>query len=423
MRNTGCFKGKKITVVGLARSGLACANLLHDLGAHVKVTDSQDNNLTGANAAKLKSRAIKLELGLHSRDFVEGSEILVISPGVSDRALPVVWAQELNIPVISEIEIGWVLCPATVIAITGTNGKTTVTTLVGKILEKDGRRPFVCGNIGNPFCSQVDKMHEGDLVSLEVSSFQLEKIATFKPKVSVILNLSRNHLDRYKDMEDYLDAKKRIFLNQDDSDFAVLNHDDPEIKGLARQIRAKVVYFTNEKDFNPNQSAVLAVAEVLNIDRNKVLNVFSEFKGVEHRTEEVTSINGVVFINDSKATTVDATIWALRNSKSPVVLIAGGREKGNDYNAISELVRQKVKEMILIGEARGKIRDAFKGMLPVCEAATLEDAVEMAFKKAVKGDEVLFSPMCKSFDMFQDYEERGRLFKIAVRNLKGQHVA
>ncbi|MDD5730191.1 MAG: Mur ligase family protein, partial [Candidatus Omnitrophica bacterium] len=221
MRNTEFFKNKKVTVVGLARSGLSCANLLHELGARVFVTDNKDCGPARENLAQLKSKDIKAELGGHTKGFVEGSDLVIISPGVLDKALPVVWAKEFRIPVISEIEFAWMLCPATVVAVTGSNGKTTVTTLIGKILEADGKRAFVCGNIGNPFSSEVRKMNEGDFVSLEVSSFQLEKIKTFKPRIAVILNLSRNHLDRHSDMQEYLDAKKRVFMNQDTFDFLV----------------------------------------------------------------------------------------------------------------------------------------------------------------------------------------------------------
>jgi UDP-N-acetylmuramoylalanine--D-glutamate ligase len=421
MRNTDYFKGKRVLIVGFARSGLACANLLFDFGACVWVSDNQDSHATRQNLPRLKSEKIRVELGRHSEEFVRDKDLLVISPGVPNDALPVIWAKKMGIPVISEIELAWMLCPARVIAITGTNGKTTVTTLIGKVLQAKGERVFVCGNIGNPFCAEVSKMQKGDFVSLEVSSFQLENVVTFKPRVAVMLNLSCNHLDRYDNMQDYLEAKKRIFLNQDSSDYLVLNYDDPAIRGLAGEVRAKVVYFRNEEGLNPNQSAVLAVAAALGIRRDIVLKVFSEFKGVEHRMEDVAEINRVKFVNDSKATTIDATIWALKNIPSPVILIAGGREKGNDYSLILELVGKKVKKAVLIGEAKEKIKQAFGGVIPLAEAATLPEAVSLAFQSAEEGDCVLFSPMCKSFDMFTDYEERGRVFKKAVSGLSKQN--
>ncbi len=417
MINTDYFKKKRVTVVGLARSGFACANLLYDLGVNVSVTDNQDNDSTRAYALKLKEKKIMIELGRHSQEFIKDKDLLVVSPGIPDAALPLVWAGQFKMPVISEIELGWILCPATVIAVTGSNGKTTVTSLIGKILEAKGKRVFVCGNIGNPFSGEIHKMKKSDFVSLEVSSFQLERIRGFKPKISVILNFSCNHLDRYSDMEEYLNAKKRIFMNQDKNDYLVLNSQDPIVKRLAKETKARVVYFSQTQNLNPNQSAVLTVGSILGIDRGLSLKVFREFKGIEHRLEYVREINNVTFINDSKSTTVDSTIWALKNIAQPVILIAGGRDKGVDYSIILDLLRRKVKGAILIGEAKGKIKDIFRGSIPIDEALTLEEAVSVAFSKAKPGDCLLFSPMCSSFDMFSNYEERGNIFKKAVYNL------
>ena len=417
MRNRDYFKDKIVTVVGLARSGSACANLLSDLGAEVCVSDNQDNAATRSYAAALEAKSIKVELGGHSPEFIRNRDLVVVSPGVSNISPAIIWAEQFKIPIISEVELAWTLCPATVIATTGTNGKTTVTTLIGKILEAKGERVFVCGNIGNPFCGEVEKMQAGDYVALEVSSFQLERIKAFQPKISLILNFSSNHLDRFSGLKEYLQAKKRIFLNQGKSDYLVLNRLDPSLRQLSGETQAEVVYFSQEADTNLNQAAVLAVGAILGIDEKLCRQVFSQFKGIEHRLEEVAEIKAVKFVNDSKATNVNSTIWALRNIASPVVLIAGGRGKGNDYSLILDLVRQKVKEAILIGEARGKITQAFRGVLPLEEAETLEEAVKKAFAKAAPGDCVLFSPMCKSFDMFANYEERGRVFKKAVSEL------
>ena len=418
MRNSDYFRNKKITVVGLARSGLACANLLYSLGADVSVTDKQDNAATCANALKLESAQIKFELGVHTQAFIKGKDLVVVSPGVSNESLPLKWAQEFKVPVIAEIELSWIACSTpNIIAVTGTNGKTTVTTLIGRVLEAAGKRVFTCGNIGNPFCGEVEKIAVGDFVALEVSSFQLEKIETFRPKIALLLNFSRNHLDRYKDMQDYLRAKKRIFMNQDKSDYLVLNKNDQTLKSLDKESKAKIVYFSESPDINPNQAAVLAVGEILGISKEIIYRVFAEFKGVQHRLEFVAEIGGVRFFNDSKATTVDSAVWALQNMSSPVVLIAGGRGKGNDYNTILNLAVQKVKEAVVIGEAALQIRDAFLKFFPVEKAGTLPEAVNIAYKKAVPGDCVLFSPMCKSFDMFSDYEERGRVFKQAVQEL------
>lgn len=417
MRNTDYFKNKKVTVVGLARSGLACANLLFALGAEVSVSDNRDNPQTRLNAAKLKSKNINIELGKHTPQFIIGRDLVIISPGVERGALPVSLARKSGIPVISEIEVGWILCPAEIIAVTGSCGKTTVATLIGRVLEAAGKKAHILGNIGSPFCGELPKIKPEDFVALEVSSFQLETIEKFKPKISVMLNFSPNHLDRYKDIGEYLEAKKRIFINQDSSDFLVLNKNDSALKGLAAEAKAKVVYFCESSRFNPNQAAVIAVASVLGINRETALSVFKDFKGIEHRMEEVAEVNNIKFINDSKATTVDSAIWALKNIERPVFLIAGGKDKGVDYSRILDFARGKVKEVILIGEAKEKIKEALEGDLSVEEAADLEEAVSRAFYKAGRGDCVLLSPMCSSFDMFSDYEERGRVFKEIVRNL------
>lgn len=438
MQNADYFKNKKVTIVGLGRSGLACANLLFDLGADVNVTDIQDNDAIRLNVSRLRSKDIKVELGRHTQEFIRNKDTVVISPGVTDNALPVIWAKQFGIALISEIEVASILCPAEIIAVTGSNGKTTVTTLIGRILQASGKKTFVCGNIGNPFCAeillppkrgqddpsggnkkrgQLAKIGPGDFVVLEVSSFQLENIKKFKPKIAVMLNISPNHLDRYKDMQEYLQAKKRIFMNQDYSDYLVINQQDPELKQLVKQAKAQLVYFSGNHRFNPNQAAVLEVGSILGIDSQTCLDVFNDFKGIEHRMEYVAEVNNIKFINDSKATTVDSCIWALKNINRPVVLIAGGKDKGIDYSLILDSAKDKVREVVLIGQAKKKIKEILKGVLSVDEAFTLEEAVTKAFYKAKAGDCVLLSPMCSSFDMFSDYEERGRVFKDIVHDL------
>jgi len=417
MRSQDYFRDKKVCIVGLARSGFACANLLNSLGARVSVTDNGESGLIRPHAAELRKKGVDVEIGRHSEGFIRGKDIVVISPGIPESALPVRWAKRFKVPLVSEIEIAGLLCPATIIAVTGTNGKTTVTTLIGRVLAALGKKVFVCGNIGNPLSGELDKIGEGDFVCLEVSSFQLERIEAFKPKVAVILNLSRNHLDRYEGMPAYLEAKKRIFMNQDETDYLVLNSQDPVISGLAKEAQSKIVYFLEREGLNPNQAAVLAATSVLGAGEELCLKIFREFKGVEHRLEFVLDTNRVKFINDSKSTTVDSAIWALKNTEGPLILILGGREKGNDYNPVLALVKEKVRGVVLIGEAKEKIRHAFGGLFWIEEASTLEEAVQRAFLLAKPGYSVLLSPMCKSFDMFSDYEERGRVFKQAVHNL------
>jgi len=417
MRNRNYFKNKKVAIVGLARSGVACANLLYRLGASLRITDSQDNAQTKEACAKLCASDILVELGGHSRDFIQPADLVVVSPGVPADALPIKWAGEFNIPVVSEIEAANILCPAAVIAVTGSNGKTTVTTLIGEVLAAAGRKVFVCGNIGNPFCAEVESMRQGDWVALEVSSFQLETIKDFKPKIAVILNLTPNHLDRYNNLREYLEAKKRIMLNQDQDDFLILNADDVSLKGIAAQANSKVVFFTKQDGLNPNQSAVLSLGKILGINQDLILDVFRKFPGLPHRLEEVREIDGVKFINDSKATSADSAIWAIKNINTPIILIAGGRHKGIDYRVIRESGRGKIKQVVLIGEAKDKIACALGGEFPIASASSLKEAVERAFVLARPGYSVLFSPMCSSFDMFKDYEERGRAFKEIALNL------
>jgi UDP-N-acetylmuramoylalanine--D-glutamate ligase len=418
MRNTGYFKGKRIIVIGLARSGLACANLLHELGAEVSITDSKPWEFLKDAISQLVSPDIRVECGKHTQEFIQGRDIAVLSPGVPDEAPPVQWAIKLGIPVISEIEVAWTVCPAKVIAVTGSNGKTTTTTLIGLVLEAAGKHAVVCGNIGNPFTGEVSKVAAGDYVVLEVSSFQLEKIATFKPYIALITNLNPNHLDRYKDLKDYIGAKKRVFLNQDPSDYLVLNSQDQVVASFAGDSRAKAGYFKEEPGLNPNQAAVMRIAQILGISQEICAGVFSGFKGLEHRMEEVARINQVTFINDSKATTVESAMWALRNVPQRCVLIAGGKDKGLDYRLIMDLAKQKVRAFVLIGQAREKIKAAIAGQLPIEEAQDLQDAVIKAYNKAEAGDWVLLSPMCSSYDMFADYEQRGRVFKGIVKGLE-----
>ncbi|MCK9571702.1 MAG: UDP-N-acetylmuramoyl-L-alanine--D-glutamate ligase [Candidatus Omnitrophica bacterium] len=418
MRNSGYFKNKKITIIGFARSGLACANLLYSLGAKVRVSDSADNQQTSANILKLKSLEIQVELGRHSRDFVIDSDLIVASPGVPAGAEPFIWAKQLGIPVISEIEVASILCPAEIIAVTGSNGKTTVTTLIGLMLKACGKRAFVCGNIGNPFSAVVESIQPEDYLVLEVSSFQLETIREFKPRIALILNVTLNHLDHYNNMQEYALAKQRIFINQDKDDFLLLGSADPALENLPKLAKANVVFFKKEPGLDPNQAAVLCVGKILKLDEKTVRKVFQEFSGIEHRMEFVALINGVRFINDSKATTVDSALWAINNITSPIVLIAGGRDKGVDYNLIiKEAAAAKIKQAILLGEAKTKIAAAFDAKIKTEQADSLENAVKAAFAKACPGECVLFSPMCSSFDMFKDYEERGREFKRIVLEL------
>ena len=416
MINQDYFKNKNITVVGLGRSGFACARLLHNIGAQVSVTDKNEDSQVISLAQQLPS-AISQEIGKHSQEFIRSRDLIVSSPGVEEESRPLIWARQFGIPVISEIECAWMFCPAQVIAITGTNGKTTTTTLVGRILEAAGKKAFILGNIGAPFSSEVSKMQPNDFVSLEVSSFQLETIRRFKPKISVILNFAPDHLDRYSDVSKYLTAKSRIFMNQDESDYLVLNGNDSVLCDLAKKSKAKVVYFNGEGRINPNFAAVKAVATLLGIELNICEDVFHAFAGLPHRLERIAEFRYREFINDSKATNPDATAFALRRISRPVILILGGRNKGFDFSLMQDSICQRTKGLVLIGEAKDKIRQIFKTRLPITEVSNLTEAVESAFYQSQEGDCILFSPMCSSFDMFRDYKHRGEVFKEAVSRL------
>ncbi len=417
------YRGKRVTVIGCARSGAAAALLLDRLGAHVFVTEAARSPAIDERFEVLAVDGIEGEKGGHTERALEGADLAVLSPGVPPDAAPVRWARGRGIEVISEIELAASVCPASIIAVTGTNGKTTTTTLIGLVVRAWGRRAHILGNIGAPFSHCADEIRPEDFVCLEVSSFQLETIRTFRPRLAVILNLTPDHLDRYPDMEAYLSAKKRITMNQGPEDWLVLNHADPRLRSLAGATRARVAFFNKEPQgagarLNENQMAAMAVARCLGIPQQTCEEVFAAFRGVEHRMEFVRTVNGVDFINDSKATNIESTVWALKNVSKPAVLIVGGREKGSDFGRIAPLVRAKVKAAVVVGEAAGRIAAAWQGVVPVQSAASLEEAVTAAFRQAQPGDCVLLSPMCKSFDMFTDYEHRGRAFKDLVAQLR-----
>jgi len=427
--------GKKVTIIGGQRSGMALARLVVCLKGIAKISDQ---NREESLAQEFKEWAtqynVDLEFNGHTQKFVQDSDLVVISPGVRLDSAPIRWAKENNIPFLGEIEFAAQFCHKPIIAVTGSNGKTTVSTLISKVIENAGLKACLCGNVGFPFSDYVLNLEETDFVVLEVSSFQLESILGsdspirkkfdiqgFHPFIAVILNFSENHLDRHKDLQEYFMAKKRIILNQGPDDYLVLNYQDKETQKLATQSKSHVVCFNvpdeNKILINPNHLAVLEVGRVLKIDESCCRAVFQEFKGVEHRLEKVRCLNGVDYINDSKATTAQSALWALENIEQPIVMICGGRDKNIDFTVLADKVRQKVKSMFVIGEARAKIRQAFSELVSLEECEGLEEAVVKAKENSSKGDCVLLSPMCASFDMFKDFEERGRIFKEIVQKL------
>lgn len=431
--------GKTVAIIGGKRSGMALARLVTTLDGRAKVSEQGPEDCVTEDFRDWASKNdVTLEFNGHTRGCIESSDLIVLSPGVRIDALPVQWAKGKGIPFLGEIEFAAQFCTKPVIAVTGSNGKTTVSTLIRDILVRADHRVCLCGNIGFPFSEFVLNLDDKDFVVLEISSFQLESLLDpssplrtqkesdlyvegFKPYVAVILNFSQNHLDRHKDLQEYLEAKKRIFLNQSEDDFAVLNYDYFQLRELAPGIKSQVIYFNSptdkDKSTNPNHLAVLQVGQILGVSEECCRKVFEEFKGVEHRLEKVRCLGGVDYINDSKATTVEAAGWALRNIDRPVVMICGGRDKNVDYSVLADSVQKKVKKIYAIGEARAKIRQAFDALTGFEECEGLEEAVVKAKQNATDGDCILLSPMCASFDMFNDFEHRGRVFKEIVHRL------
>ncbi|HCI45472.1 MAG TPA: hypothetical protein DE315_08095 [Candidatus Omnitrophica bacterium] len=426
------LENRTVTILGAQRTGMALAKLVARLDGKAKISDKAGEDAVSEDFRQwAKQHKVACEFRGHTRAFIEDSDFVVLSPGVPHNSEAVSWARARNILVLGEIEFAFQFCSKPVIAVTGSNGKTTVVTLIHQLLEAAGRRSLLCGNIGAPFSGQVLDLDGKDLVVLETSSFQLETVAApgtpgvrgFKPYIAVVLNVNQNHLDRHKDFQEYFDAKKRIFLNQDAQDYAVLNFQDQGLKDLAPRLKAQVRFFNAAPPAlagvapNPNFAVAREVANILGIKDDVCARVFRNFKGVEHRLELVRQIEGVNFINDSKATTAQAAIWALERLNAPVIMICGGRDKNIDFSVVAPFVRRKVKKMIIIGEARAKLKKTFGPVVALEECATLPDAVARASAIAQKGDNVLLSPMCASFDMFSNYEERGRCFKELVHSL------
>jgi UDP-N-acetylmuramoylalanine--D-glutamate ligase len=415
------LKNKKVTIIGAARSGVAVVNAVLRLGGNPKISEGKALNEFSAQLKELSDPSlVKIEAGGHTKAFIQDSDYVVLSPGVRLDAQPVQWARERGIEVMGEVEFGFRLCPCPIVAVTGSNGKTTTSTVIAEIIKQAGRQVCLCGNIGSPLSKYVLDLRPTDTVVLEISSFQLESTIHFKPHVAVWTNFSQNHLDRHKDLEEYFQTKCKIFANQDAKDFAVLNYLDPEHRKLAGGLKAQVLFFNDTKAAvdNPNYLAALQAARALGIDEEIGLKVFSTFKGVEHRLEFVRDLGGIDFINDSKSTTVEAGRWALERARKHMVMICGGLDKHLDYSPLKPLVAKKVKHMIAIGQAREIMKSTFGDVVKVDTFTSLEEAVKAARHIAKSGESVLLSPMCASFDMFKDYEDRGRCFKEIVNNLK-----
>ncbi len=432
------FSGKDILVVGLGKSGMTTAQFLKKRGAIVTVSDSGDESKLADAAASLRKSGIIVELGPHRAESFEHADMIVLSPGVPHTLAPIQGAMSRGIPVIGEIELAYRFVKEPIVAVTGTNGKTTVTTLIGEMLTQSGSKVFVGGNIGNPFIAYADSNDKADKIVLEISSFQLDTIQQFKPHAAVLLNITEDHLDRYPDFRAYGYSKARIFENQNADDFAILNAGDAFICELAQHIRSRKLFYNpllenafdiESLDFSKirlpgkhnleNVAAACLAALAMGASLQAVQEVIGNFKGLAHRIEYVAEINGVKYYDDSKGTNIDAVIRALEGFDAPVILILGGRGKGSDFKLLSKMVREHVKAIIAIGETKEEIIAALSDD---CKqgahiAVTMDDAVKMAHRMAIPGDVVLLSPACASFDMFTSYAHRGQVFCESVRSL------
>jgi UDP-N-acetylmuramoylalanine--D-glutamate ligase len=450
------LNGKRVLVVGLGKSGVASALFMKARGARVTVSDTKSGDELRNEIPVLLDHGITVETGGHGDRTFRGQDLIVVSPGVPVDAPPLVQARALGEAVIGEIELAAQFLPGPIVAITGSNGKTTTTTLTGEIVTAAGIPALVGGNIGTPAISLAERAQADTVIVLEISSFQLETIQSFRPKVAVVLNVTPDHLDRHRTFEVYAAAKARIFENQQGSDFAVLNADDPTCVAMAARTRAQVFWFSRQKEVQKGagvrdgnivfrdgsgQRQIMQVSEIplkgahnlenvlaavcagtlLGCAPEKIRQAVRDFKAVEHRLEFVATIRGVDYYNDSKATNVDATIKALESFPANIHLILGGKDKGSDYTLLDDLLRQRVKRVYTIGAAAAKIESQIvssKNRGPeVVHAENLENAIRKANAAAQPGDVVLLAPACASFDQFKSYEHRGKVFKEIVRAL------
>lgn len=461
------LKLKKVLVVGLGMTGLAAARFLHHRGARVTVTDMASETDLAPSVGELRQMGIRCELSGHRPESVAASDIIVLSPGVPHTLAFLEDARKAGIPVIGEIELASRFVRDPIIAITGTNGKTTTTSLLGAMLTRCGYRVFVGGNIGDPLIGFVDRRERADWIVLEISSFQLDTIDTFRPDIGILLNITADHLDRYADMADYAASKGRIFKNQTSSDIAIFNGSDPwaaaetaraasrkwDFTGsrpgegvrmtgsdaafvfsssLCRHLPPSGHLWNGREDLHLNLGlsrlygrhnrenicAAALAAVAAGGDIADIQTALSEFNGLSHRIEFVRAIGGVTYVDDSKATNVDAVYRALESFQAPVVLIMGGRDKGGDYGVLKEKIRNHVKQLILLGESSPIIGAALGGLVPTVQTASMGEAVAAAHRAASPGDVVLLSPACSSFDLFQNYAHRGNVFQSEVSKLQ-----
>ncbi len=453
------LKGKKVLVVGLGKSGLAAALFLRRRGAQVTVSDLRSAQALSKEIPSLLEAGIVVEAGGHGLLTFRRQDLIVVSPGVPLSTPELVQVRRLGLPIIGELELAARFLKGKVLAITGSNGKTTTTTLSGEIFSAAGLNPLVAGNIGLPVIDVVDQSTEAGWSVLEVSSFQLETTESFHPHVAVILNITPDHLDRHGTFENYVAMKEKIFANQTGEDYLILNGDDPIAQQAASRTKSQVLWFSRSKIvrcgaflldgmvmFRPTEQGkpipVLPLAEiplkgehnienvlaavcaacVAKIPTQTIAQTIAAFQAVEHRLEFVAAIHGVDYYNDSKATNVDATAKAIASFPGNIHLILGGKDKNSDYSQLNALLRARVKAVYTIGSAAEKIESQISGVTRIIHTGTLEAAVDQAAGQAVAGDVVLLAPACSSFDQFENYEQRGKVFKQAVLARQGAGV-
>lgn len=446
------YEGASALVIGLARSGRAVCELLRRHGCTVVGSDSKKGAQFSASLDGLRSGGVEVVLGKQGEALLEGVDLVVLSPGVPPELALVEEATRRGIPVISELEAAFHAAAAPIVAVTGTNGKSTCVQMIGEVFRGAGTEVAVCGNVGTALSEVAETLPTSGVLVVEVSSFQLERSPAFRPHVAALLNVSQDHMDRHGDMKSYIEMKIRIFANQRDRDVAVLNADQPELAAAALSVpaakrmlfslrepvecgvfvsRGEVLCRWNEKEMSlfpadgltvpgphnlANAMAASAASLAMDVPVEKISEGLRGFKGLEHRLETAAVLDGVTFVNDSKATNPDSLRQALLSAAGPVILIAGGRDKGMSFAELAPLVAEKTKAVFLIGEAAQGMQEAWIEAAPtIC--SSLEQAVERAWDKASRGDSVLLSPGCASFDMFTDFEDRGRRFKDMVRAL------
>lgn len=450
------LKNKKVLLVGLAKTGISTIKHLNKLGANVIVNDIKSKEKLTDILNELSDLSnIEYILGYHPEN-VDDIELTIVSPGVPLDLPFILKLKSKNIEIIGEVELAYRLSQhPTFIGITGTNGKTTTTSLVGEIFKKACKDTYIVGNIGNPVIDTVGIANEKSVLVTELSSFQLESIDTFKPHVSAILNFTEDHLNRHHTMEAYMEAKARIFKNQDSEDFCVLNYDDKDVRGLSEKVNAKKIFFSrleqlehgvyldeenyininidkhikllNKDELSlpgnhnlENCMAAVAIAYVCNIDINIIIDVLKTFAGVEHRQEFVRNLNGIMFVNDSKATNPDSSIKAVQSYNRPIVLIAGGMDKQSSFEEFLDAAKEHVYALVLLGETAQKIKECAqnKGFDNITVVKDMKEAVSASYQIASEGDVVLLSPACASWDMYKSFEVRGIDFKDNVNSLK-----